>query len=218
MGNRVSTLWCKKTNLPITQISEETTNKTSEKSCDLKTRDSPRRASKRRFLQRRLSLNWITRESGTRNQKVEEPVEVHRTVSTLPRRLKLNSEEREVKPDLKRTSGSVEKSNSCEEIKSSSPPPQPSEPLETPRVIEEPKEIHTNISVDEVDAPPLPIAPDTYKLLTSTRTDLLTREKRTVNISSSHIARMKISSDLNINTSSLAPTANGGGKVSWVHF
>ncbi|XP_059224071.1 uncharacterized protein DDB_G0271670 [Stomoxys calcitrans] len=92
MGNRVSTLWCRKSNLAIK------TNNESEHSSDhnqSKTKTNAftshkKRESKRRFRQRRLSLNCMTREADTPPNN-EEPVQIHRNSNTLPRRLKLNT-------------------------------------------------------------------------------------------------------------------------------
>ncbi|XP_073836198.1 sterile alpha and armadillo motif isoform X4 [Musca autumnalis] len=195
MGNRVSTLWCKKTNLPISH-NKDTPNKTSDNSSDLNTRESPKRTSKRRFLQRRLSLNWITRENGTRSSQ-QEPVEVHRGASTLPRRLKLGPKDTTNEKDNALADSSFKAETEEAAVFGNTSIKNSSDSLETPVVIGGNKENTNNkISVDVVDAP-IFSAPDSIKVLASTRTDLLTREKRTLNISSSHIARMKINSDFN---------------------
>ncbi|XP_037823952.1 uncharacterized protein LOC119612261 [Lucilia sericata] len=79
MGNRVSNLWCKKTNLAI-------------KDKEFNENTKVKRESKRRFRQRRLSLNCITREPSQKAS--EEPVLVHKPSASLPRHTKLSTPER----------------------------------------------------------------------------------------------------------------------------
>lgn len=76
MGNRVSNLWCKKTNLDK-ELNENTKSK---------------REPKRRFKQRRLSLNCMTRENSAKS--TQESVLVHKPSSSLPRNSKLSTPER----------------------------------------------------------------------------------------------------------------------------
>lgn len=212
MGNRVSTLWCKKSNLAIKHSNDESDKSREQNANEIpqgisfKQRDTTKRESKRRFLQRRLSLNCMTRDSGGGERSAEEPVRIHRNSNTLPRRLKLNNETAEepattneepsaiVTPvnslqnseqisDSKSSGFSEISPNSASDLKNSSPPPPPPQ-----------------ISVDEVDGPCKPItsnSADTFKVLTSTKTDLLTREKVTCNVSSTQISRMKFNTDLN---------------------
>ncbi|TMW52039.1 hypothetical protein DOY81_002891 [Sarcophaga bullata] len=80
MGNRVSNLLCTKTNLAI-----------KDKDSNENSNSKVKRESKRRFRQRRLSLNCIARETDTtsENKSVKEPVLVHKPSASLPRHSKL---------------------------------------------------------------------------------------------------------------------------------
>lgn len=112
MGNRVSNLWCKKTNLAI-------------KDKEFNENTKVKRESKRRFKQRRLSLNCITREPNAKPN--EEPVLVHKPSSTLPRHTKLSTPEKQTQqsnsqaedqqnPDLEKESQETKNQEKVSEI------------------------------------------------------------------------------------------------------
>uniref|UniRef100_A0A1I8PLK8 Uncharacterized protein n=1 Tax=Stomoxys calcitrans TaxID=35570 RepID=A0A1I8PLK8_STOCA len=223
MGNRVSTLWCRKSNLAIK------TNNESEHSSDhnqSKTKTNAftshkKRESKRRFRQRRLSLNCMTREADTPPNN-EEPVQIHRNSNTLPRRLKLNTadsskeslasspndtkvgENSEIQlPEVSNTNSSVflpeipiiaiSDENSCENSV---------DVVDGPLPI--PSALFGNLkkTVNVGDSPlasPKTSPLGSYKVLTSTKTDLLTRQKLTCSVATSQVTRMKINTDINTN-------------------
>lgn len=88
MGNRVSNLWCTKTNLAIKDKESSEYSKA-------------KRESKRRFRQRRLSLSCITREADSnKNKNSKEPVLVHKPSALLPRHSKLLEKEKSTEPEL----------------------------------------------------------------------------------------------------------------------
>ena len=96
MGNRVSNLWCTKTNLAIK-------DKESKENSNSNSNSKVKRESKRRFRQRRLSLNCIARETdNSENKAAKEPVVlVHKPSASLPRHSKLLQTDENPPPESK---------------------------------------------------------------------------------------------------------------------